>query len=78
MYALVMFESVSFSYSNPVANTAEIPSFRFDANCKRHIANIGSSKIKKSEIMLTAPLAKYATLKSIHWPPTCSGFQILS
>lgn len=41
------------TYSNPVANIAESPSFRFGAICKCHIAQTGSIRFNKSENTLT-------------------------
>ena len=61
-----------------MANTAETPIFCFGDMRKRHIANIGSNKIKESEMTLTAPVAKYAAWRSIQWPPLISWFQALS
>ena len=50
------------------------PAFRFNAICKCHIAQIGNSKIERSENVLNALETTESTFRLMQWP-LYDGFQ---
>ena len=70
-------ELMRTAYSNPVANTAEIPHFFFLDICLRHRRPIGSTSITESEMILKMKSVR-ANADPLMQCPSILLFQILS
>ena len=73
---LICLFELEISYKSPTAKTAEIPTFRCQGNCNRHIVYKGRRNTKTSVMLFVMPDTKKAAPRSMHCPFRMVGIQI--